>query len=168
MENESENNLSFKDKLQNILENNKKKITVIFIILVLVIGGVTYNNYSQNLKHSEISEKYVIAGIYLTQNKKEESRKTYKEIVLSNNNFYSPLALNNLIDNNLEKNETEILKLFEIIEKLKVDKEQKNLFKIKKALYLISISKKDEGNKLLEEIISENSVWKNVAIEIKE
>jgi len=87
---------------------------------------------------------------------------------LSNNNFYSPLALNNLIDKNLEQNEIEILKLFETIEKLKVDKEQKNLFKIKKALYLISILKKDEGNKLLEEIISENSVWKNVAIEIKE
>ena len=168
MENEFENNLSFKDKLQNILKNNKKKITTILITLVLVIGGVAYNDYSQNLKHSQISEKYIIAGIYLSQNKKEESKKIYKEIVLSNNNFYSPLALNNLIDNNLEKNETEILNLFKIIEKLKVDKEQKNLFKIKQALYLISILKKDEGNKLLDEIISENSVWKNVAIEIKE
>ena len=168
MESEFENKLSFKDKLQNILKNNKKKITIILIIIILAIGGIVYNNYSQNLRHIQISEKYIIAGIYLTQNKIEESKKTYKEIILSNNNFYSPLALNNLIDNNLEQNETEILKFFEILEKLKVDKEQKNLFKIKKALYLISISKKDEGNKLLEEIISENSVWKNVAIEIKE
>ncbi len=168
MENELENNLSFKDKLQNILKSNQKKIVIILLIVLLVISGVAYKNYSQNLKHYQISEKYIKAGIYLTQNKKEESKKIYKEIVLSNNNFYSPLALNNLIDNNLEQNEIEILKLFETIEKLKVDKEQKNLFKIKKALYLISILKKDEGNKLLEEIISENSVWKNVAIEIKE
>ena len=34
MENELENNLSFKDKLQNILKSNQKKIVIILIIVL--------------------------------------------------------------------------------------------------------------------------------------
>ena len=34
-----------------------------------------------------------------------------KEIIKSKNKFYSPLSLNIIIDNNLEENEDEILKL---------------------------------------------------------
>ena len=43
---------------------------------------------------------------------------------------------------------------------------QKNLIKLKKALYFIKISNEEEGNNLLKEIISENSIWKDVALEI--
>ena len=74
--------------------------------------------------------------------------------------------MNEIIDNNLEENSEEILKLFEIIEKIRVEREQKNLFKMKKALYLMKISKNDEGKKLLNEIISDNSIWKETASEV--
>ena len=47
-----------------------------------------------------------------------------------------------------------------------MDKEKLNLIKLKKALYLFKISKNDDGNKILNEIISENSIWKNTAIEL--
>ena len=76
------------------------------------------------------------------------------------------MALNNIIDNNLEKNKEEVLKFFDIVENTKIDKEQKNLVKLKKALYLIKISKDIEGKKLLNEIISDNSIWKETASEI--
>ena len=75
-------------------------------------------------------------------------------------------ALNTIIENDLEERSNEILKLFEIVENLKIDKEQLNLIKLKKALYLIKISKNEEGNTLLNEIISENSIWKDAALEI--
>ena len=52
------------------------------------------------------------------------------------------------------------------IEQLKIELEQKNLIKIKKALYLIKINKNNEGEKILKEIISDNSIWKNTALEI--
>ena len=48
----------------------------------------------------------------------------------------------------------------------KVEEEQKNLVKLKKALYLIKISRDKEGKKLLNEIISDNSIWKEAASEI--
>ena len=76
------------------------------------------------------------------------------------------MALNEIIDNDLEKNNEEVLRLFNIIESIKVEKEQKNLIKLKNALYLIKISKNEEGKKLLSEIISDNSIWKDAATEI--
>ena len=84
----------------------------------------------------------------------------------SKNKFYSLLALNSIIDNNLEQNSEEVLELFNIVENIKIEKEQKNLVKLKKALYLIKISKDNEGEELLSEIISDNSIWKETASEI--
>ena len=121
------------------------------------------NKRSQN---EIVSEKFIQAGIYLSSNKKEKSTDIYEEIILSKNKFYSLLALNEIIDNELKTNEKEIVKLFEVIEDIKVKNEQKNLIKLKKALYLIKISKDEEGKKLLNEIISDSSMWKDTAAEI--
>ena len=76
------------------------------------------------------------------------------------------VALNTIIDNNLEENSKEVLKLFEAVEDIKAEKEQKNLIKLKKGLYLIQISRDNEGKKLLNEIISDDSIWKETASEI--
>ena len=77
------------------------------------------------------------------------------------------MALNNIIENDLEQNSEEILKLFNILENAKNEKERKNLIKLKKALYLIKISRSKEGNsKLLQEIISQKSIWGNIALEL--
>ena len=84
-----------------------------------------------------------------------------KEIVFEKNKIYSLLALNIILENSLEENKDEILKLFEEVEKLKLI-ESKNLVKLKKALYLIKVSD-DNGKKLLNEIIDDNSIWKDVA-----
>ena len=46
-------------------------------------------------------------------------------MVNSGNKFYSILALNSIIENNLEEDEEEILKLFNKIEKLKLKKNKK-------------------------------------------
>ena len=96
----------------------------------------------------------------------EKSKLIYKEIIFSKNKFYSILALNNIIENNLEENTNEILKFFEIIENINITTEQKNLVKLKKALYFKKISRDTEGDKLLKEIIADNSIWKEAAIEI--
>ena len=89
-------------------------------------------------------------------------------MVNSGNKFYSILALNSIIENNLEEDEEEILKLFNKIEKLKIEKEQKNLVKFKKALFLIEISREKEGKELLNEIVASNSIWKGAALKILE
>ncbi len=66
----------------------------------------------------------------------------------------------------MEQNSDEVLKLFEVIEDINMEREEKNLIKLKKALYLIKSSRVDAGNKLLKEIISNKSIWKDSALEI--
>ena len=164
MENEEKINLI--TEVQNFLKNNKKKVITSFALLIIaLISFIFFNNY-QSSKNEKVSEKFIQAEIYLSSDNKEQSTQIYKEIILSKNKFYSLLALNEILDNDLEKNNEEVLRLFNIIESIKVEKEQKNLIKLKKALYLIKISKNEEGKKLLSEIISDNSIWKDAAIEI--
>ena len=164
MENETKINSS--EKITNFVQKNKNIIVINFILIISVLVGISYFNYYQKSKNEKISEKFVQAGIYLSLNKKEESKKIYKQVISSKNKFYSILALNNIIDNDLEQNNEEVLKLFDIVENIKIEKEQKNLIKLKKALYLIKISRDNEGKKLLDEIISDNSIWKEAASEI--
>ena len=61
-------------------------------------------DYSKSNKNEKISEQYIKAGIHLTSNEKEKSKLIYKEIILSKNKFYSVLALNSIIENELEEN----------------------------------------------------------------
>ena len=164
MENEKKAN-SF-EKIENFVKKNKNIFLIILTLIIFALIGVSYFNYYQKSKNEKISEKFIQAGIYFSLNKKEKSKKIYKEIVLSKNKFYSLLALNNIIDNDLEQNNEEVLELFNIVENTKVEKEQKNLVKLKKALYLIKIFKDNEGEELLGEIISDNSIWKEAASEI--
>tara|TARA_Y100000992_G_C21239299_1_gene479862 strand:+ start:671 stop:1174 length:504 start_codon:yes stop_codon:yes gene_type:complete len=164
MENEEKINLI--TEVQNFLKNNKKKVITSFALLIIaLISFIFFNNY-QSSKNEKVSEKFIQAEIYLSSDNKEQSTQIYKEIILSKNKFYSLLALNEIIDNDLVTKNEEVLRLFKIIESIKVEKEQKNLIKLKKALYLIKISKNEEGKKLLSEIISDNSIWKDAATEI--
>ena len=58
---------------------------------------------------------YITAGIYLLSKDYEKSKSIYKEIILSKNKFYSVLALNNIIENALEKDNEEIQPLLDEI-----------------------------------------------------
>ena len=80
--------------------------------------------------------------------------------------FYSILALNTIIEKNLEKDENKILSYFVIIEKIKNSKEQKDLISLKKALFLLKNSRVEEGNKILKKLIETESKLKFLAKEI--
>ena len=164
MENEKE--INSLEKIEIFLRKNKNILLIILTLIIFFLIGIGYLNYYQKSKNEKVSEKFVQAGLYLSLNQHEKSKKIYKEIITSKNKFYSLLALNNIIDNDLEQNNQEVLELFNIVENSKIEKEKKNLVKLKKALYLIKISKDREGKKLLNEIISSNSIWKETALEI--
>ncbi len=55
-----------------------------------------------------------------------------------------------------------------MLEDIKMDRNDKDLIKLKKALYLKKNSKISEGNKLLNEIILEKSIWKDAALGLLE
>ncbi len=165
MENENSKS-TFKSQILTIVQNNKKKLIVVLCVLIISVISTVFFNIYKTGQNKIISEKFIEAGILLSSKNLENSKEIYEEIILSKNKFYSPLALNTILENNLEKDSKKILNYFEKIEQLKIELEQKNLIKIKKALYLIKINKNNEGEKLLKEIISDNSIWKNTALEI--
>ena len=166
MENEIIEKSNLIEKISNIVKKKKKLLLLILFIIIAALLAIIFLNHHQDNQAKKTSEKYIKAGIYLSSKDKEKSKLLYKEIILSKNKFYSILALNNIIENDLEENSDEILKLFKIIENVNIRKEQKNLVKLKKALYFKKILRDKEGNKLLKEIIAENSIWKEAAIEI--
>ena len=166
MENEIVEKSNLIEKIIIISKKKKKQLFLILFCLICIFFVVTFYVFYQNKIDKKISEKYIQAGIYASNKDVEKSKTIYKEIILSKHKFYSILAMNNIIENGLEKNDNEILKLFQSLEKMNINKDQKNLIKLKKALYLKKMFKDNEGNKLLEEIIADDSIWKNTAIEI--
>ena len=149
-----------------LLNKHKTKIILIISIIILGIFLIVFLNIFNEKKNSEISEQFLKAGILLSSNQKNESKNILEKIVLSKNTFYSKLALNILIEKNLIRDEEKVLNLFEIVEKVEKNKDQKDLIIFKKALFLIKNGNKSEGNKILNYLISSNSSIKSLAQDI--
>ncbi len=166
MEQKLDNKIEIKDRLTSFYKINKLKIYLLTTFLLMIIIALFFFQINVKKKNIYIAEKYVEAGLYLATNDIENSKKIYEEIILSKNKFYSILALNTILEKDLESNRDVILKYFESLEKLNKSKEQTDLIIFKKALYLIKISNLEEGNKLFKKLIDENSKYKNLAEEI--
>jgi len=149
-----------------LLNKNRTKIILFISIIILGIFLIVFLNIFNEKKNSEISEQFLKAGILLSSNQKNESKKILEKIVLSKNTFYSKLALNILIEKNLIRDKEKVLNLFEIVEKAEKYKDQKDLIIFKKALFLIKNGNKSEGNKILNYLISSNSSVKSLAQDI--
>tara|TARA_B100000886_G_scaffold340057_1_gene307704 strand:- start:7318 stop:7827 length:510 start_codon:yes stop_codon:yes gene_type:complete len=166
MEQEIDKNFENKNKFFSILKENKiKLISVLFIALALSSSFIFYK-MNDNKKNILISEKYIQAGLLLTANENEKSKKLLEDIILSKHKFYSVLALNTILEKNLEKNENKVLNYFEVVKNLSLRQEQRDLVILKKALFLIKISKIDEGKKLLKKLIEGESKFKSLSEEI--
>ena len=57
-----------------------------------------------------------MSWIFIVVGKKESSLNIYENIIMSKNNIYSILALNNILEESLTKDEKKIISLFNIVE----------------------------------------------------
>ena len=163
MDQSVENNKEFKDKIWNFYNSNKFKIFITILILILAIITFFFTKYINEKKNIIISEKYIEAGLYLASSDMSKAKAIYEEIILSENNFYSILSLNTIIEKNLVSDKNKIIDYFKTLEKSITSKEQKDLIKLKKALFLFKESEIEAGNSLLKELIEENSNLKKIA-----
>ena len=166
MEENTDNKLESKDKLINFYNENKIKLfTFVCLIMIILITSI-FIKFNKDKKNSLISEKYIKAGLYLSSKNLEQSKALYEEIIFSNNNFYSILALNSILEENLEDDKKKVLEYFKEVESMKVSEEQKDIVVFKKALFLIKTSSVKEGNKILKNLIEKNSKIKSLAEEV--
>ena len=168
MDQDKEKNIEFIDKLKLFFVEQKIKIILIFntFIIILIIFAVT--KIFQERKNILISEKFIKANIFLSSENKDKSKELYEEIIKSKNKFYSILALNMILEKELENNEDKIIKYFNILQDLSIPSDQKDLLIFKKALYLIQISKTEEGRNLLRKLSNSDSYLKNISNQILE
>ena len=160
--------IEFKDKLNSYYSKNKLKIYIVIIIAIFSIISVNLFNINKEKKNEFIAEKYIQAGLLLSSKNQEKSKKIYEEIILSENNFYSILSLNTILEENLITDKNKILEYFSIVEKLTISNDQLDLIFFKKALFLIEKKEITEGKAILKKIISQESKYKFLAEEVLE
>mgnify|MGYP001192401136 CR=1 FL=1 len=154
--NSPENNL-----LNFIRSNSKIFIYSLAIILITLSIFFWYLNKKENNKII-ISDNYIKAQSFLKNEKKDDAKKILLDIVKKNNSPYSSLALFLIIENNLVENKSMVLGYFDkIIDNSNLQKEDLNLIKFKKAIYISDLKNEQDILKLLNPIIKSNSVWKN-------
>ena len=166
MENNIENKIELKDKINSFYKEYKVKIILlicIFFIFLIIIFALKINFEKKN---KLISEKYITAGLYVASNEIEKSKQIFEEIFLSKNKFYSILALNTILEKNLVTDKKKMLDYFEIVENVIENEEQLELLMFKKALYLIKNLEIEEGNKLINTLIKKNSKYNSLFEEL--
>ncbi len=168
MDQNTDKKVEFIDKLKLFLIAQKIKIILFLSILVLFLIIFSIMKINQERQNILMSEKFIKANVYLSSGNKEKSKEIYEEIIKSENKFYSILALNTILEKKLENNEEKIINYFEIIQDLSIPHEQKDLLILKKALYLLQISKTEEGKNLLKKLSSSNSYLKQISDQILE
>ena len=167
-----EENLSQKkESIERVIlfyKRNKKKTLITLFILPLLGFTLFFINNHHKANNDLISEKYIQANIFISKNENEKAKEVLDKIIMSENKFYSLLALNRILEKNLETNNNKILQYFDTLEKIKYSQETSSLIKFKKSLYLLSIGNITSGKKLLNSLIEENSIFKEAAKEIIE
>ena len=163
----SENN-SKSNIILSKIKKNLKPIIVFALILLIAFLLFLYLKEVKEKKEIKISNEFNIARLLIEKEKLGDAKEIFYEIIEKKSEFYSPLSLYLIIENNMEEDNEKILKSFDKIIKIKgIEKENKNLIKIKKALFLIDNNFDEQ--KILDElnsIINSESIWKKESIEI--
>ena len=153
------------ERIKNFFINNKKKlILTVSIILVIIIGYLSFEKSKERTK-IKLANQYNLALIDLNPDNKQKTINEMVNVVKSNDATYSPLALYHLLDNNLLENNEEVNTLFnELIEKTNLENEIKNLIIYKKALFNSDFVSENELLKILNPVINSESIWKSHAL----
>jgi len=157
-------NISLLDKTMNFFVNNKKKIIAAILIIILsVFSKLTFDYFSEK-KQLAISNQFNNAKILLSQNKNDEALNLFRSIISSKNKFYSSLSLNYVISNNLIENQKTVIELFDTaLTSKSLDQEEKNLIMYKKGIYLFSQKQNEIALQVMNTIINDNTIWKKLA-----
>lgn len=159
-----------KDKFQLIIEKIKKNYKILISIIgicLLILFAYLFIQNNIKKENINISEDFNQARILISQDKKNEGKNILFKIVEKKNKFYSPLSLFVIIDQKLEEDNQKITEMFDKVISIKgIDEENKDLIKIKKALFLTEFADEDIIIKTLNPIINSKSVWRSDAINL--
>ena len=153
------------EKIKNFFIKNKKKIIgIILSIIIIIISYYSLEKIKEKNK-IKLANQYNSTIMNFDNDDKETTIKILTNLVKERDTTYSPLALYFLIDNDLIDNRNDLNILFdELINKTKLDREIKNLIIYKKALFNSGFESENNLLKILEPLISSNSIWESHAL----
>ena len=153
------------EKIKNFFINNKNKLILGIIFLIVVIIGVYGFDKYQKDKKLQISNNFNLAIIEYSENTKDKTTAELIEIINKKDPTYSPLSLYFIIDNKLLSDQRQINDLFDtLINETSLDEEIKNLVIYKKALFNADQSSEGDLLNQLKPLINSESVWKSHAL----
>ena len=153
------------EKIKNFFINNKNKLILGIIFLIVVIIGVYGFDKYQKDKKLQISNNFNLAIIEYSENTKDKTTAELIEIINKKDPTYSPLSLYFIIDNKLLSDQRQINDLFDtLINQTSLDEEIKNLVIYKKALFNADQSSEGDLLNQLKPLINSESVWKSHAL----
>ena len=153
------------EKIKNFFINNKNKLILGIIFLIVVIIGVYGFDKYQKDKKLQISDNFNLAIIEYSENTKDKTTAELIEIINKKDPTYSPLSLYFIIDNKLLSDQRQINDLFDtLINQTSLDEEIKNLVIYKKALFNADQSSEGDLLNQLKPLINSESVWKSHAL----
>ena len=101
----------------------------------------------------------------LDNGKNKEAEKILSNLIMNNDSIYSSLSLFLIIEKEVISDKDVILNYFDLIlSGNSLKKEDINLLKLKKAIFLSDINKEQEIIELLNPLINDNSVWRVQAL----
>ena len=158
---------NFLEKYSNFAKKNLKILIILVIVVFILLCSFLFYKNIKDRNNIKVAEEFTQASILVKQKKIKKSKLLLENIINKNHQFYSPLALYLLIDNNIETESTKIIIFFDkILKNNSLDEENLNLIKIKKAVYLINLDEENLIVETLNPIINSRSVWRKIAINL--
>jgi len=162
--NEIENDLK-QDKFINFLKKYKFIIIIFIIIFFLIITILVSKNIIFENRAKKYTQEYVVI-LNLINDKKIAEAKIRLEILKDSKiNLYKVLAISKLLELSKE-NKNEQISILDYAIKSNIEKNDKDLFKIKKALLAFDNLNEDQFLNLLNPGDFKNSPWRVLSLEI--
>ena len=152
------------EKIKNFfLENYKKLIGLLVLILLVVFLYFGYQEYKKKIK-LEIAETYNQITLKKITIEDTNDIEQLIKIIKEKDPIYSALSLYFIIENNLVNDQREINDFFDLVIKSQEEKEIKNLIIYKKAIFNADKISENEILGILNPILKSESVWKSHAL----
>ena len=152
-------------KILDFIKGNAK--VFIYIIISFAIVSLSYFWFlnKSNDKKIQASDDYIKAKILIDNGKNKEAEKILSNLINHKDSIYSSLSLFLIIEKEIISDKELILNYFDLIlSGNSLKKEDVNLLKLKKAIFISDINKEQEIIELLNPLINDNSVWRGQAL----
>ena len=153
------------DKFINFLKKYKFIIIILFSSILLIIVFFVSKNFIFESRSKKYTQEYVLILSIIDEKKIDEAKKRLEILKVSKINLYKVLAISKLLELSKE-NKNEQISILDYAIKSNIEKNDKDLFKIKKALLAFDNLDETQFLNLLNPSDFKNSPWRLLSLEI--